>query len=117
MEKEKDDVTNADQANSSAAAATVTDSQNVAAMEAMLKAPPTMAPPTLAPEEEALARELTDAINELVSETIKIVIMMDENECSRTSKYNRPCETCVRISSLRQAVRKILRLTEKVSKR
>ncbi|MEM2197115.1 MAG: hypothetical protein QW290_08550 [Sulfolobales archaeon] len=76
--------------------------------------PPT---PTLTPEEEAATRELVDAINELIGTTMKIVIMLDEDECQRTNKYNKPCETCIQVASLKSCVRKILRLSEKLPKR
>jgi hypothetical protein len=76
-------------------------------------APPT---PTLTPEQEQALRELTDSINELIAESIKIVIMADEEECARENKYNRPCDICIRITKLKPIVRRILRLSESTSR-
>jgi hypothetical protein len=78
-----------------------------------ITAPPT---PTLTPEQEQALRELTDSINELIAESIKIVIMADEEECARENKYNRPCDICTRITKLKPIVRRILRLSESTSR-
>jgi len=73
--------------------------------------------PTMTPEEEATTREFVDAINELIGTTMKIVIMLDEDECQRMSKYNKPCETCIQVASLKSCVRKILRLSDKIPRK
>ncbi|MEM4765461.1 MAG: hypothetical protein QXE85_00055 [Nitrososphaerota archaeon] len=73
--------------------------------------------PAMTPEEEAATREFVDAINELIGTTMKIVIMLDEDECQRMSKYNKPCETCIQVASLKSCVRKILRLSDKLPRK
>ena len=78
-------------------------------------APPAPPPtPALTPEQERALRELTDSINELIAESIKIVIMSDEDECARENRFQRPCDTCSRAKKLKPIVSKILRLSESV---
>jgi len=68
----------------------------------------------VAPE---IAETLTKAINTLIAKTVELIITLDEDECAKDSKYNKPCETCRSLSELKAPVRTIIRLSKQLSKK
>jgi cytidine deaminase len=65
---------------------------------------------------EAEMRQLTNAVNDLITTVVRIIITHDADECASENKYNRPCETCQAISELKGPAKTIIRLSEKMRK-
>jgi cytidine deaminase len=65
---------------------------------------------------EAEMQQLTNAVNELITTVVRIIITHDPDECASENKYNRPCETCREIADLKGPARTIIRLSEKMRK-
>ena len=79
----------------------------------IIETKPSVMPPTIPPE---VADNLTKAINTLIAKTVELIITLDEDECSKNSKYGRPCETCESLAELKAPVRTIIRLSKQYAK-
>jgi cytidine deaminase len=83
-------------------------------LESAVKAIQAEPPQATTPLAEAEMQQLTNAVNELITTVIRIIITHDPDECAAENKYNRPCETCRAINELKGPARTIIRLSEKM---